>query len=145
MKVFLDTNVLVAASIRQHPFFGRADTVIQRCAKGEDAGIINAHSLLEFHSAVTQLPRGLAIPPALVDPLLTEGIIPFVRCVMLTARQVRKLQIRAGRLGLIGGIIYDFYHLAVAERGKVDRLYTFNPAHFRKLAPGKFADRIVAP
>ena len=145
MLVVLDTNVLVAAAIRQHPHFGRADAVLQRCVTGEDDAVIHAHSLLEFHSAVTQLPEGLSIPPPFVEGLLAEGILPFVRVVALTARRVAAVQKRAGQLGLLGGVIYDLYHLSVAEEQQVDRVYTFNVAHFRRLASADFVERIIAP
>jgi predicted nucleic acid-binding protein len=145
MEVLLDTNVLVAASIRQHPHFGRADAVLQRCVDNTDRGIVHAHSLLEFHSAVTQLPSGLSIPPAYVNDLLDKGILPFVRIMALTAKQVRGVQQRAGRMGLIGGAVYDLFHLALAEREHVERLYTFNVIHFRRMASPEMVDRIVAP
>jgi predicted nucleic acid-binding protein len=145
MKVFLDTNVLIAASIRQHPHFERADAVLVRCSTREDEGVIHAHSLLEFHSAASQLPKGLAVPSAHINTLLDEGILQFVRCVALSAREIRRVQKRAGELGLVGGIVYDLFHLAVAEKENVDRLYTFNAADFRSLAEGDFAERIVVP
>ena len=145
MKIFLDTNVLVAASIRQHPHFLRADAILRHCESGDFVGVVHSHSLLEFHSAVTQLPKGLAVPPAQVEKLLAQGILPFVRQIALTASQVRSVQVRAGQAGLIGGIIYDLQHLTVALREKVDRLYTFNVAHFRHLAPENFQEQIVAP
>ena len=145
MKVLLDTNVLVAASIRQHPHFGRADAVLQRLIDNTDEGIVHAHSLLEFHSAVTQLPGGLSIPPASVSDVLDQGILPFVRILALTAKQVRDVQRRAGRIGLVGGMVYDLFHLALAEREQVERLYTFNVIHFRRMASPEMADRIVAP
>lgn len=145
MKIFLDTSVMVAASIRQHPHFSRADKILRRCVDGLDDAIIHAHSLLEFHSAVTQLPRGMAVPPSAVETLLKEGILPFVRCVALSAREIQQVQKRAGHLGLTGGIIYDLYHLAVAEREKVARLYTFNAGHFQQLTPPDFSARIVSP
>ena len=145
MKVLLDTNVLVAASIRQHPHFGRADAVLQRFIDNTDKGIIHAHSLLEFHSAVTQLPGGLSIPPAYVSDVLEQGILPFVKIMALTAKQVRDVQRRAGRTGLVGGMVYDLFHLALAEREQVERLYTFNVIHFRRMASPEMVDRIVAP
>ncbi|NJL19452.1 MAG: AbrB/MazE/SpoVT family DNA-binding domain-containing protein [Bdellovibrionaceae bacterium] len=61
LKAFLDTNVLIAASVRQHPHFARADAVLRACLAREIEGIIHVQSLLEFHSAVTQLPKGLAV------------------------------------------------------------------------------------
>jgi hypothetical protein len=63
----------------------------------------------------------------------------------LTAREVRRVQKRAGELGLTGGIVFGLFHLAAAEKENVDRLYTFNAADFRSLAEGDFAERIVAP
>ena len=145
MKVFLDTNVLVAASIRQHPHFLRADAVMQACVEGQMQAVVHAHSLLEFHSAVTQLPGGLSVPSAQVPSLLAEGILPFVRLTALSPDEVVTVQQRAGTLALVGGIIYDLYLLMAAERDKVDRLYTFNTAHFQALAPPEFSRRIVAP
>lgn len=145
MKVFLDTNVLIAAAIRQHPQFESADKVLQRCANREDEGVIHSHSLLEFHSAITQLPEGLAVPAGQVSTLLEEGLLPYLRCVNLNAKQVRQVQKRAGELELIGGVIYDLYHLAVAENQKVDKLLTFNVVHFQQLAPREWRSRISRP
>jgi predicted nucleic acid-binding protein len=145
MKIFLDTNVLIAASVRQHPHFARADAVLQRCVNLEDEGIIHFHSVLEFHSAITQLPKGLAVPPAHVSTLLSDGLLPFVRCVTLPPTEILAVQKRAGELSLVGGGIYDLFHLAAAVNENADRLYTFNTSHFRELAEPRFVDKIVAP
>ena len=145
MRIFLDTNVLVAASVRQHPHFDRADALLRRCAAGDDEGIVHAHSILEFHSAITQLPGGLAVPPAYVRVLLQEGLLPHVRCATLDADGIVAVQKQAGERGIAGGAIYDLFHLAVAEREAVERLYTFNTGHFRSLASPAMVDRIVAP
>ena len=145
MKVFLDTNVLIAASICQHPHFTRADAVMQRCARKDDEGFIHAHSILEYHSAITQLPGGLAVPSAQVTTLLHEGLLCYLRCVTLNAGEVQSVQKRAAERGLVGGIIYDLYHLVAAEKSAVDRLYTFNTAHFRSLADPSFTSAIVTP
>lgn len=145
MRVFLDTNVLVAASIRQHPHFARADEVMARCVTGADEGIVHAHSLLEFFSAVTQLPGGLAVPPAAVESLLQGAILPHVRVVRLSAAKVRQVLGRAGRQGLVGGIVYDLYHLVAAEQAEVARFYTFNTQDVRRLAEPGWVDRIIAP
>lgn len=145
MKAFLDTNVLVAACVRQHPHFPRADGLMTRCLRGEIEGIVHTHSLLEFHSAMTQLPGGLAVPPAQVSTLLEEGVLAHVRLVALPSAAIRAVQRRAGELGLVGGMVYDLFHLAAAEREKVEHFYTFNIAHFRALASRDFIDRIRSP
>src|SRR5690606_14589684 len=144
-KIFLDTNILVAASIRQHPHFDRADRLLLECKEKEAFGIVHAHSLLEFHSAVTQLPKGLAVPPAQVQPLLEEGILAFVKVISLSEASYHEVLKRAGRYGVIGGMVYDLFHLVAAEQEQVDTLYTFNVSHFRRLATPAFADRIMAP
>ncbi len=113
--------------------------------EGEDAGLVHTHSLLEFHSAITQLPKGLAVPPAFVADLLGHGILAHVRLVALPLKEVAHVQKRAGELGLIGGIIYDFFHLSVARREGAERFYTFNTAHFQTLAEPEFRLQIVAP
>jgi len=137
--------LLVAASVCQHPHFNPASAVLDRCATGAEEGIINSHSLLEYHSTITRLPKGLAVPPVHVATLLNEGILPFVRCMALDAGEVAKVQVRAGELGLVGGMIYDLFHLWIAAREEVERLYTFNTAHFRDLADEGFLERIVRP
>jgi hypothetical protein len=108
-------------------------------------GVVHAHSFLEFHSALTQLPGGLAVPAPQVSRLLEESILPYVRVVAVQAAEVLAVQKQAGELDLVGGIIYDLYHLAVAERENVDCLYTFNIRHFQALAPSFMKDRIIAP
>lgn len=144
MKVFLDTNVMVAASVRA-PAFLAGDAVMRRCMAGEEEGLVHAHSLLEFHSAITQLPKGLAVPPAHVAGLLQQGILDHVRLVALPMKELPSVQKRAGERGLIGGVIYDFFHIAVAKREGAERFYTFNTGHFQAIADPVFRDRIVAP
>lgn len=112
---------------------------------GEDSGLVHTHSLLEFHSAITQLPKGLAVPPAFVAELLGHGILAHVQVVALPMKEMAHVQKRAGELGLIGGIIYDFFHLTVARREGAERFYTFNVAHFQSLAEPELRQQIVAP
>jgi len=145
MKIFLDTNVLVAASVRQHPHFEKADAMLRRCKVGTDAGYMNADSVLEYHSALTQLPRGLAVPPEQVSILLRESILNYVTVVGIPPSDLPEVGQMASERGLIGGVIYDFYHLTVARREAVDRFYTFNTKHFMEMADPDFRDRIMAP
>lgn len=145
MKVFYDTNVLIAASVRQHPHHRRADSIFQRCIDGNEQGIVHSHSLLEFHSAITQLPGGMAVPPDRVAELLREGILAHVRLVSLPAKELATVQRRAGERGLVGGIVYDYYHLRVAQREDVERFYTFNTSHFLAIAEADFQCCITAP
>ena len=135
MRCFFDTSVLVAASVRQHPHFKRADAKLRRCIAGKDTGLVHSHSLLEFHSAMTQLPKGLAVPPEEVNLILKDGILPHVACRALSPAKVAEVQRLAAQAGLIGGIIYDFFHLVAAREMKAEVVWTFNVRHFEAIVP----------
>lgn len=59
--------------------------------------------------------------------------------------EVRSAQKQASELGLVGGIIYDLFHLVVARLEDVERFYTFNIRHFRSIAQLDMLNRIVEP
>jgi hypothetical protein len=46
--------------------------------------------------------------------------------------------------GVMGGAVYDAILLRCTEKAGAERVYTFNVADFRRLAPG-LTDRIAAP
>jgi predicted nucleic acid-binding protein len=135
MRCFFDTSVLVAASVRQHPHFSRADEKLRHCMSGQDTGLLHSHSLLEFHSAMTQLPKGLAAPPHEVRTILEDGILPHMECKALPRSKVIEAQRLASEAGLIGGIIYDFFHLIAAREMRAEVVWTFNISHFEAIVP----------
>jgi predicted nucleic acid-binding protein len=145
MRCFFDTSVLVAASVRQHPHFTRADEAVRRCLSGEDTGLVHSHSLLEFHSAMTQLPKGLAVPPLEVNLILAEGILSHMECRALSRAKVVEAQRLAAEAGLIGGVVYDFFHLIAAREMKADIVWTFNLRHFEAIMPPGMPFRISEP
>ena len=55
MKVFLDTNVLVASVIEQHEHHERAYAVLNRVQSGKDEGFVSAHGLAEVYAVLTKL------------------------------------------------------------------------------------------
>ncbi|NBD37157.1 MAG: hypothetical protein GVY10_01140 [Verrucomicrobia bacterium] len=126
---------MVAASVRQHPHFHRADKALRRCITGEDTGLVHSQSVLEFHSAMTQLPKGLAVPPLEVRAILEEGILRHVECRTLVRKKVEEAQRLAAEAGLMGGIVYDFYHLIAAREMNAEVVLTFNLRHFEAIVP----------
>ena len=46
--------------------------------------------------------------------------------------------------GIVGGVVYDALLLACAEKSECDRIYTYNVADFRRLAP-RLEKIITAP
>ena len=145
MRCFFDTSVLVAASVRQHPHFQRADARLRSCISRQDTGLLHSHSLLEFHSAMTQLPKGLAVPPHEVKTILEEGLLPHMECKALARSNVIEAQRLAAEAGLIGGIIYDFYHLIAAREMQAEIVWTFNLAHFKAIVPPDMPYEIREP
>lgn len=145
MRCFFDTSVLVAASIRQHPHFARADARLRKCISGEDTGLVHSDSLLEFHSAMTQLPKGLGSPPLEVATILEEGILPHVQCRALSRARIVEVQRLAAEAGLIGGIVYDFLHLFAAREMGAEIVWTFNLRHFESIIPPGMPYQIREP
>lgn len=63
MKVFCDTNVLVAAFLQGHPQHSAARPVLERVKGGHDQGFVATHSLAEVYAVLTRLPGGNQVPP----------------------------------------------------------------------------------
>ena len=144
MKVFCDTSVLVAASVRQHPHFPRAHPVLAAIAKKRDEGFISAHSLAETYSALTMLPVQPRLLPADAARIVEANLKAHFKLVTVTAPMYARAIDACVRLGLLGGHVYDALLLECARQTRVGRIYTFDLQDFRRLAPD-LADRIAAP
>jgi predicted nucleic acid-binding protein len=132
MTVFCDTSVLVAACIRQHPHYERARPLLESVAGGKQLGVISLHSLAEAYSALTSVP---VIPRILPSEAKTIAMTPEM--------YERAVEVCSER-GLGGGKVYDALLIECARHSQADRIYTFNLADFRRLAPD-LADRVAAP
>src|ERR1051326_2219914 len=130
MRIFLDTNVLVAACIADHEHHTRAVPLVQSVHDSKDEGFVNGHSLLEAHAILTRLPRVPRITPVEASALICDNIVKHFSVISLTGREYGELALRLGRDGIVGGKSYDVLHLACAEKSGVDRIYTFNVRHF---------------
>jgi predicted nucleic acid-binding protein len=144
MKVFLDTNVLVAACLLEHEHHARAIPVIQMVHEGKVEGYVSGHSLLEAHAILTRLPRAPRLSPTQAAKLLADNVIAHFSVVSLTGKEYAELSLKLGREGVVGGRTYDLLHLICAEKSGADRILTFNVNHFAELAE-HLRDRIAAP
>lgn len=144
MKLFLDTNVLVAAFVADHEHHARALPVIQMVHDGKAEGVVSGHSLLETHSILTRLPRAPRLSAVQAAMLISENILKHFSVTTLTGKEYGELAQKLGRDGIIGGRSYDLLHLNCAEKSGAERIYTFNVDHFAGLAP-HLRNRIVAP
>ena len=144
MTLFCDTSVLVAACIRQHPHYERARPILVSIAAGKELGVISAHSLAEAFSALTSVPVVPRILPSEAREIISVNIRSRFQVIAITPDMYdRALEVCSGR-GFGGGRVYDALLLECARQSQADRIYTFNLADFRRLAPD-LADRITAP
>jgi predicted nucleic acid-binding protein len=145
MKIFFDTSVLVAASERSHPHHAQAWPALRRVANGDDVGYMSVHSIAETYAALTRLPVSPRIPPTDAARIVTENILRHFETV--PAGQDEYLEaltlVRDG--GWSGAKIYDALLLTCAARCPAERIYTFNLADFRLLAPANVQARVCEP
>ena len=144
MKAYLDTAVLVAASVADHPHHSQSLGILQMVRKKAMIGHISGHGLSETYAVLTRTPFTPPIYPAEAWKLLSMNVLPYFQIVTLTPDMYRETIQECADSGWIGGRIYDALHLRCAKEAACDRIYTFNVRHFQQLAPD-LADRIGAP
>jgi predicted nucleic acid-binding protein len=145
MKAYLDTNILVAASVRAHPHHGPALDLVEAVIDRALAGCISTHGLAEYYSVVTRTPFVPRVHPAEADQFMGESILPYFELVALSADDYKEVLRSCIRAGLIGGVIFDALHVRSAKKAECDRLYTFNVKDFRAVASPDMAGKITAP
>jgi predicted nucleic acid-binding protein len=145
MKVFCDTNVLVAAFLRSHPHHNSARPVLERIKAGQDQGFVAAHSLAEAYAVLTRLPGSNQVAPAIAWQLISENVVKNFTIMTLTSKEYAQTLEKASADGVEGGKTYDALLLAAAAKSQVDRIYTANVRHFQGLAEDPLRSRIMAP
>jgi predicted nucleic acid-binding protein len=145
MTVFCDTNVLIAASLTNHPHHQAARPVIERVKARTDEGFLAVHSLAESYAVLTCLPGASQVAPAGAWQLINENAIKSFSLVALTAREYSKTLEDAAAKGIEGGQIYGALLLAAAAKSGAERIYTFNVSHFQSIANDDLRKRVVAP
>jgi predicted nucleic acid-binding protein len=143
VKVFCDTNVVVAAFRLEHPHHNAARPVLERIQNGKDEGFIAAHSLAEIYSVLTRMPS--PAPPLVVWQMLSTNVIKSFNVITLTATEYAETLETAALEGIDGGKTYDALLLKAAEKSGATRILTFNVAHFQALAPKALKMKITAP
>jgi len=144
MRVFCDTNLFIAASLRAHLHHRPAKAALDSIRRGEDGGYASAHSLAETFSVLSRMPTNPKLEPEDVLDILEKDILPYFVFVALAPDdyQAAIRSLVAKRLG--GGRIYDMLHLRAAGKVPLDRIFTFNVVEWKALAP-ELASLICAP
>src|SRR5262249_6139218 len=139
-----DTSVLVAASEQSHPHYRQASPALRRVATGKDQGFMSAHSMAEVYAALTRLPVQPRIHPAEAGRIITDNLLPHFELVSAGVKDYTEALKLVRDGGWSGAKIYDALIVGCAAKSKADRIYTFNLADFRLLAPD-LEEKICAP
>jgi predicted nucleic acid-binding protein len=145
VKAYLDPNVLVAASVQEHPHHVPSFDLVKAVKEGALRGCISTHGLAEFYSVLTRAPFVPRVHPAEAGRFLDDNVLPYFELIALSGNDYKAVLRSCTNAGLIGGMVFDALHLHGAQKAGCDRVYTFNVKDFRVLAPPALADKIAAP
>ena len=145
MRVFLDTSVLVAAVLEDHPAHARSFARLERVQNGADKGVVSAHSVAEVYATLTKLPVQFRHSPEQALLVVEEDILKYFELIALEAPDYAVLVREAAMARIQGGTIYDAVLLKAAAKARVDRVYTLNLKHFQAVGQGNLAKLIFEP
>jgi predicted nucleic acid-binding protein len=145
MKIFCDTNVIVAAFLAGHPHHNAARPILERVKARKDRGFVAAHSIAEVYAVLTRLPGASQVMPSIAWILISQNILEPFAVVTLSAREYARVIESGSQRNVQGGMTYDALLLAAAKKSRAERIYTFNVSHFQSMADEQLIPRIVAP
>lgn len=144
MKVYFDTNVLVAALQPNHIHHGRSLAAYGRVRAGAIAGYISCHGLTELYSVLTRAPWTVPASPKEILVVIEQSILPTFEVVEVNRQSYIAAIAVCGNAGWRGGRAHDAVHIQAAAQAKCDLIYTYDLVHFQALAPD-WGDRIQSP
>jgi predicted nucleic acid-binding protein len=133
--IYVDTNVLVAASLEAHPHHAPAEDWLRRVHAGELKACIATHGVAEMFVVLTRVPISPPVQPHEAWRLIQGNVLPYFKLVALSARDYRQALADCAKAGWTGGRVYDSLHLMAARRARCNQICTFNLRHFRETAP----------
>ncbi len=129
MTALLDTSVLIASLDEDESAHEPSHRLL---AAG--GALVYAHALAEMFSVLTGGRRARRVEPALAARLIDETVLPFVKVVSLTPREMTATLNQCQTRGVRGGAIYDFLHLCAARKAAATVLVTLDVRHFEAIA-----------
>ena len=135
MKILFDTSIIIAALVESHPMHERAFPWLKQAKTRAFELVVASHTLAELYAVLSTLPIKPRIAPAVAWRLIRENIETFSKVISLTSSEYSDVIKRISELGLMGGIVYDALIAKVAQKGRVERLLTFNSDHFKRVWP----------
>ncbi len=91
------------------------------------------HAPAEAFSILTGGQRARKLDASTAFRLLDESVMPFVRTIGLTGKDVLVALREARARGVRGGAVYDYLHLVAARKAAVISLITLDQRHFQAL------------
>ena len=144
MKKLLDTSVLYAALTQEHLFHQRGAALLQAAQRKEFDLFVSQHTLAELYCNLTRLSVPPKMAPRLALEVIRRSVIASAHVVALSGDDYEAVIEKMAELGLSGPLIYDALIARAAEKAEVDKLFTLNPAHFKRVWP-EGADIITEP
>jgi predicted nucleic acid-binding protein len=141
VKIYFDTNVLVAAAMENHPHHVPAAAILRRVHAGEIEACISSHGLAEFYAVLTRAPLTPPVYPSEAWQILERNVLAHFQVLSLSGKEYKEAIRHCANAGWTGGRVYDVLHLAAARQARCQQICTFNVRHFRELAPD-LAERI---
>lgn len=142
MTFLCDTTVLFAASDAAHQHHQRSLAVVATATPS--GAFVAAHSLAELYATLTATP---APRMRRVDQVLqaVEQAARAFTPVNLTLDDYLWVVRHAAAVGARSGQVYDGLVLKCAERAQAELVYTWNTAHFQRVAWPEMRGRIRSP
>lgn len=139
MTMLLDSSVVLASLKEDEPSHDACSKLLLH-----GGHCLYVHAIAEVFSILTGGARTPRIDADIATQLLRESVLPFVKSIALTERDIMSALADAKARGVRGGAVYDYLHLVAAKKAGVDAVATLNLRHFQALTrPGD--PRIESP
>lgn len=129
MTALLDTSVILASLDPDEPAHEPCDALL-----AEGGHRIYVHALAECFSILTGGRNTRRLDETVAAHLLEESVLPFVKAVTLTGKEVMTALAGARERGVRGGAVYDYLHLTAARKAGTTILMTLDRRNFQALA-----------
>jgi predicted nucleic acid-binding protein len=139
--IFVDASVLIATAQLNHERHVPSRELWNWCTL--EMASVSAYAISDLYNTLTAMPPSLRLAPRNAL-LVLETYLQRLTPVTLTAEECVETLRSTANLGHSGATIYDALHLACARKVGAKQIYTWNPGHFRRIAPD-LAERIMTP
>jgi predicted nucleic acid-binding protein len=144
MKVYFDTNVLVAALKADHVHHSGSFSAVNGVRRGDIEGYTSAQALAEVYSVMTRASFAVPVYPDEALAMIQQSVLPSFRIIDVTGQSYLAAIAVCAKAGWKGGRVHDAVHVQAAAQAKCDLIYTYDVAHFQSVAP-EWGARIQRP